>query len=32
VRVDKPDALLAKLRTIPGIYDATLVSYTGEAA
>ena len=32
VRVNKPDALLAKLRTIPGIYDATLVSYTGEAA
>ena len=32
VHVDKPDALLAKLRTIPGIYDATLVSYTGEAA
>ena len=32
VRVDKPDALLAKLRTIPGVYDATLVSYTGESA
>ena len=32
VRVDKPDALLAKLRSVPGIYDATLVAYTGEAA
>ena len=32
VRVDKPDALLAKLRSVPGVYDATLVSYTGEAA
>ena len=30
VRVDKPDALLNKLRTVPGIYDATLVSYSGE--
>lgn len=32
VRVDKPDALLAKLRSVPGVYDATLVAYTGEAA
>ena len=31
VRVDKPDALLNKLRGIPGVYDATLVSYQGEA-
>ena len=30
VRVDKPDALLNKLRAVPGIYDATLVSYSGE--
>ena len=30
VRVDKPDALLNKLRGVPGIYDATLVSYSGE--
>ena len=26
VRVDKPDALLNKLRAVPGVYDATLVS------
>ncbi|MBQ8506505.1 MAG: DUF4956 domain-containing protein [Clostridia bacterium] len=32
VRVDKPDALLNKLRAVPGVYDATLVSYTGESA
>ncbi len=32
VRVDKPDALLNKLRGIPGVYDATLVSYAGESA
>ena len=32
VRVDKPDALLNKLRGLPGVYDATLVSYSGEAA
>ena len=32
VRVDKPDALLNKLRSVPGVYDATLVSYSGEAA
>ena len=32
VRVDKPDALLGKLRAVPGVYDATLVSYSGEAA
>ena len=31
VRVDKPDALLNKLRSIPGVHDATLVSYQGEA-
>ena len=32
VRVDKPDALLSKLRAVPGVYDATLVSYSGESA
>ena len=32
VRVDKPDALLNKLRGVNGVYDATLVSYSGEAA
>jgi len=31
VRVDKPDALLNKLRALPGMYDATLVAYNGEA-
>ena len=31
VRVDKPDALLNKLRAVPGVYDATLVAYSGEA-
>ena len=31
VRVDKPDALLNKLRGVSGVYDATLVSYQGEA-
>ena len=31
VRVDKPDALLNKLRGLPGVYDATLVAYSGEA-
>ena len=31
VRVDKPDALLNKLRALPGVYDATLVSYSGES-
>ena len=31
VRVDKPDALLNKLRNIPGVHDATLVSYQDEA-
>ena len=31
VRVDKPDAFLNKLRGVPGVYDATLVSYQGEA-
>ena len=31
VRVDKPDALLNKLRSVPGVYDATLVAYSGEA-
>ena len=32
IRVDKPDVLLNKLRGIPGVHDATLVSYQGEAA
>ena len=32
VRVDKPDALLNKLLTIPGVQDATLVADQGEAA
>ncbi len=32
VRVDKPDALLNRLNNIPGVIDATLVSYQGEAA
>lgn len=32
VRIDKPDALLNKLRSVPGVYDATLVSYSGETA
>jgi hypothetical protein len=31
VRVDKPDALLNKLRAVPGVHDATLVAYSGEA-
>ena len=31
VRVDKPDALLNKLHALPGVYDATLVAYNGEA-
>lgn len=31
VRTDKPDALLNKLRALPGVYDATLVAYSGEA-
>ncbi len=31
VRVDKPDAFLNKLRGVPGVYDATLVSYSGES-
>jgi len=31
VRVDKPDSLLNKLRNVPGVQDATLVSYQGEA-
>ena len=31
VRVDKPDAFLNKLRQLPGVYDATLVAYSGEA-
>ena len=30
VRVDKPDALLNKLRGVPGVFDATLVAYSGE--
>lgn len=32
VRLDKPDAVLNKLRSVPGVYDATLVSYSGEVA
>ena len=32
VRLDKPDAVLNKLRSVPGVYDATLVSYSGETA
>lgn len=32
IRVDKPDSLLNKLRNVPGVYDATLVSYSGETA
>lgn len=32
VRVEKPDALLAKLRSVQGVYDATLVAYSGEGA
>ena len=32
VRVDKPDALLNRLNIVPGVIDATLVSYLGEAA
>ena len=31
VRVDKPDAFLNKLRGVPGVYDATLVAYSGES-
>jgi len=32
VRLEKPDAVLNKLRSVPGVYDATLVSYSGESA
>ena len=32
IRLDKPDAVLNKLRAVPGVYDATLVSYSGESA
>ena len=32
VRVDKPDTLLNRLNNIPGVIDATLVSYQGETA
>ena len=32
VRLDKPDAILNKLRSVQGVYDATLVSYSGETA
>ena len=32
VRLDKPDTVLNKLRSVPGVYDATLVSYSGEGA
>ena len=31
VRLDKPDQLLNKLNGLNGVYDATLVSYQGEA-
>ena len=31
VSVDKPDALLNKLRGLQGVYDATLVAYQGES-
>lgn len=32
VRLEKPEAVLNKLNSIPGVQDATLVSYQGEAA
>ena len=32
IRLDKPDTVLNKLRAVPGVYDATLVSYSGESA
>lgn len=32
VRVDKTDALLKRLRDLPGVQDATLVAYIGEGA
>ena len=32
VRLDKPDAVLNKLRSVPVVYDATLVAYSGEVA
>ncbi len=31
IRVDKPDALLNKLRSVQGVHEATLVAYTGES-
>ena len=32
VRVEKPDQLLGKLKSVPGVQDATLVAYQGESA
>ena len=32
IRLDKPDSVLNKLRSVNGVYDATLVSYSGESA
>ena len=32
IRLDKPDTVLNKLRAVNGVYDATLVSYSGESA
>ena len=32
VRLDKPEAVLNKIHSVPGVQDATLVSYQGEAA
>ena len=32
IQKDKPDALLNRLNSVPGVIDATLVSYQGEAA
>ena len=31
VRIDKPDALIAKLRSVAGVQDATLVAYQSES-
>ena len=32
IRLDKPDTVLNKLRAVAGVYDATLVSYSGGSA
>ena len=32
IRVDKHDAFLGKVNSIPGVQDAALIAYTGEAA